>query len=88
MPANRANIAWYLDNMISAPAGVATVKTIFKSEDGILLCYGTTDISDNTVGYASGCVFIKVGQTAGADKGIYVNEGTNLLSAFAAVNTG
>lgn len=87
MAANRANIGWYLDNMIPGPAGVAIPKIIFRSEDGILLCYGTTDITDNTVGYASGCIFIKVGQTAGADKGIYVNEGTNLLSVFVAVTT-
>ena len=83
MPANRNNISWHLRNMIGAPAGVATPKTVFKTEDGITQSYGTTVPSDATTGYAEGCRFTKVDGSAGTN--LYVNEGTNESSKFVAV---
>ncbi len=83
MPANRSNISWHLHNMISAPAGVATAKTIFKTEDGITESYGTTVPTAAGIGYAEGCKFIKV--NGGAGTSLYVNEGTNESCNFVAV---
>lgn len=59
MPATRATIGWTLANMIGADAGIAAPATIFKSEDGILDCYGITVPTDGTTDphYAPGCTF-------------------------------
>jgi len=65
--------------MVPAPAGTAAVKTIFKSEDGILLCYGTT-APDALAGYAQGCIFYDINGEAGAT--LYVNEGDDTTSDF------
>ena len=54
---NRANIAYHLHSMIPAPAGESAPRVIYKSEDGILDCYGTTVPTDGTDGYAVGCIF-------------------------------
>ena len=70
-----------LHNMVPAPAGVATPRVIFKSEDGILQCYGTTVPSDGDVGYAPSCQFQKVdGSTL--DTVLYVNIGTKASANF------
>lgn len=58
--ASRGNIGRTLNDMIGAPAGDTTPKVIFKSEDGILLCYGKTVPSDTDAGYAPGCLFIHI----------------------------
>lgn len=84
MSANRGNIAWHLHNMISAPAGLAAVKTIFKSEDGILLAYGKT-VPDALADYAPGCIFIHVDGSAGGT--LYVNEGDATTSDFNTVGS-
>ena len=70
-----------LSNMISAPKGTSTPKTIFKSEDGILLCYGTTAPSDDAVGYAPGCIFLDVNGSSTTTV-VAVNIGTALLADF------
>lgn len=80
MSANRSNIGWHLHNMIGAPAGVAAQKTIFKSEDGKLITYGTTVPTDAATGYAEGCIFIKTDGSAGAQ--IYINEGSDTSCDF------
>ena len=82
MSANRSNIHWHLNNMIAAPAGIAAVKVIYKSEDGILLCYGTT-VPDALAGYAQGCIFMDINGSAGAT--VFVNEGDDTTSDFNAV---
>lgn len=66
-------MAHELHNMVAAPAGVATIQVIYRSEDGILLCYGITKPTDDTAGYAKGCLFL---HTDG-DEGdmFYINEG-------------
>jgi hypothetical protein len=65
------------ESMINAPPGNATPKIIYKSEDGILICYGTTIPTDNTAGYAPGCLFIDVDSSS-----LAVNRGTGALCNF------
>jgi len=73
MSRSRFTLAFDHHNMTPAPAGVATVQTVFKSEDGILLCYGITKPTDSVTGYATGCLFL---HTDGGDAtALYVNEG-------------
>jgi hypothetical protein len=71
------------ENMIAAPAGVATPRVIYKSQDGILLCYGTTAPS-SAAGYAPGCIFICVAGT-NTTTVLYVNVGSVVTSTFTAV---
>jgi len=78
MSRSRYTLAFDMHNMVPAPAGVATPKVIFKSEDGILRCYGTTVPSG--AGYAKGCKFIKVDGAAGEKR--WVNEGDATTAAF------
>jgi hypothetical protein len=75
-------LGYKLENMIPAPAGEATPRTIYASEDGVLLCYGTTDPGTGA-GYAPGCLFIKINGTVGTT--LYVNEGTATTADFDAV---
>lgn len=82
MSRTRYTLAFDHANMVPAPAGAASVdvpaKVIFKSEDGILLCYGTTAggsvIAANL--YAPGCIYIDV--NAGE---MFVNGTTDITSA-------
>lgn len=78
MGARRANIGYHLHNMIAAKAGIVTPYIIFKSEDGVLLCYGTT-VPTTVNTYAAGCILIKVGATADV---LYVNKGTFASPSF------
>lgn len=80
MGRDRYTLAYDHHNMVAAPAGTATVKTIFKSEDGILLAYGTTKPADSSTGYAEGCIFVVVNGSGGAVN--YVNEGSDTVSDF------
>ena len=76
MGANRANLWYHHENMIAAPAATTTTKVIWKTEDGILICSGTSAISvlqaevANT--YAPGCIYILI---SGTSSKIYINEG-------------
>ena len=71
------------ETMIAAPAGVAAPRTIYESEDGILQCYGITVPTDETVGFAIGCLFH---HTDGGDAtALYVNEGTAASCTFKAI---
>lgn len=67
---------------IPAPAGLSTPRTMYASEDGIVLCYGTAVPADAATGYAPGCEFVDV--SSGAR---YVNEGTSASADFNKVNT-
>jgi len=65
------------ETMVPGPAASATIRTIFETEDGILICYGTsahTVLEAQANVYAPGCIYIK-SLTAGSSI-IYVNEGT------------
>lgn len=78
--ASRFNIWRKLHEMIAAPAAVAaSVTIIYKSEDGILFCYGTaaTNVAPLTTVnvYAPGCIYIKV--VAGGSSIMYLNTGTS-----------
>lgn len=77
MSANRANIHWHLHNMVGGPAAKAAVQVIFKTEDGILFCYGTAahtvleaEAADT---YAPGCIYLK--HVAGGPSIMYHNIG-------------
>lgn len=74
------------ETMVPGPAGVAAPKTTWLTEDGIMDCYGTTVPTDETTGYAIGCLFRK---TDGGDgTALYVNEGTGTSCNFNAVTVG
>lgn len=74
------NISKVLNDMVAAPPGEATVKIIFKSEDGIMLCYTTSKPSDSLSGYAEGCICLIPNGSGGAV--VYVNEGSDTNSDF------
>lgn len=57
---NRANIGRRLHDMIAAPAGGSSPRVIFRSEDGVLDCYGTTVPTDGSSDYAVGCTFRQI----------------------------
>ncbi len=59
MGADRGNIAWVLSAMIAGKVGEATPRTIHKTVDGVIDCYGTTVPTEGTAGYAIGCLFHK-----------------------------
>lgn len=67
-------------NMTPAPAAVATVRTIWNTEDGIMVASGITVPTDSTTGYAEGCIFVHVDGSAGSM--LYVNEGSGTLCDF------
>lgn len=73
-------IATHLANMIPGLPGTTTPKTIFASEDGVLLAYGTVVPADASVGFSPGCLFLHV--DGGAGTALYVNEGTKASSNF------
>jgi len=76
MPADRASLAYHHDNMRAAPAGIADPQVIWKTEDGILQCYGKTVPTDATVNkYAPGCLFFHVDGSGLVDV-LYMNVGT------------
>ena len=82
MSRTRYTLAFDHHNMVPAPAGAASVsvsaKVVFKSEDGILLCYGTTAGGSVVAAdlYAPGCIYIDV--SAGK---VYANATTDITSA-------
>jgi hypothetical protein len=63
------------EEMIPAPAGVTAPRTIYKSEDGILLCYGTSQPTTAST-YAPGCILINTSTGK-----VYVNITTTFTSA-------
>ena len=75
MPANRYSLAYHHNNMVPAPAGEATVRIIWETEDGIMSAYGTTVPTDATAGYAIGCDFWHTDGSGSTAK--YVNVGTS-----------
>jgi hypothetical protein len=66
------------------PAGVATPRAVITSEDGVLLCYGTTEPTG--AGYAPGCIFIDTNASSSAF--LYINEGSATTADFKYVATG
>jgi hypothetical protein len=74
--------AFELHNMIPGPAGTDVIQVMYKSEDGVLSCYGTTVPTDVNV-FAPGCTFFKVN---GTDRNVkYINVGTFALPDFEVV---
>lgn len=83
MPADRYSLAYHHDNMIPSPAGIASPRIIWKTEDGILLAYGKTVPADEAEGYSPGCVFFHI--DGGNGTALYVNEGTYASANFNAI---
>jgi len=84
MSRTRFTLAFDHANMTPAKKGVATPKTIFKNENGILLAYGIT-LPGAVSGYAIGCIFLH--DDGGSGTSIYVNEGTATTADFNALVT-
>jgi len=85
MSRSRYTKAFDLHNMVPAPAAIAaTVQVIYKSEDGILLCYGTaaTNVAPLTTAsvYSPGCIYFKI--VAGGTSIMYLNTGTTATPAW------
>lgn len=76
------------ETMIPGAASSAVIRTMFKTEDGVIFCYGTSDVSvleAEADVYAPGCIYIK-SLTAGSSI-VYVNEGTAASPDFDAITT-
>jgi len=87
MSVNRAFLGWALDNMIAAPASSTTIRTIFKTEDGVMLCYGTpghTDLEATADVYAGGCVYLRA--LTGGGSLVYLNQGTKAVPNFVLIS--
>jgi hypothetical protein len=76
-------IAFELRNMVPGPAGHGVPQVIFKSEDGILDCYGHGYPANGTKGYATGCTHRRT--NGGNGTAIYVNEGDIDSASFKAL---
>jgi hypothetical protein len=76
-------MAFELENMVPAPAGTGVPKVIFRSEDGILDCYGHGYPSNGVKGYATGCTHRRT--NGGNGTAIYVNEGDIDSASFKAL---
>ena len=74
MSRSRYTLAFDHNNMVPAPAGSATVQTMFKSEDGVLMCWGTGTPPTTASTYAEGCLYFKVNDASGNT--LYKNYGT------------
>ncbi len=69
-------IAKVLNDMVPGPVATAVIQTIYKSESGINLCYGTGTPPTTAATYAPGCIMMII------DTGkVYVNIETTLASA-------
>ncbi len=65
------------ETMIPGSAASAVIRTMFKTEEGIIFCYGSaahTVLEAQANVYAPGCIYIK--SLAAGSSIIYVNEGT------------
>ena len=51
---------------------------------GVVLAAGTTVPSNGALGYATGCIFIKV--DGSSSTGLYINEGTESSAGFDNLN--
>lgn len=83
MSVNRAFLGRALDDMVAAPASEVLIHTIFRTEDGVMICYGTpgdTDLEDTTDIYASGCIYIR--SLVGGGSICYFNQGTKASPDF------
>ncbi len=77
MPRTRAQLAFDHHNMVPSPAPSTTVQVIWKTEKGIMYCYGTsahTDLEAEAADtYAPGCIYVKA--LAAGTSVMYINVG-------------
>ncbi len=66
------------DRMVGGPAASSVIQVIWRTEDGILFCYGTTAATSltDTDTYAPGCMYIDVNLAK-----LYVNSETDSTAA-------
>ena len=77
----RNHIAFALDTMTPATPLAVVPKCVYKTEDGIMLAYGTTVPVDTTAGYAPLCLFWDATK-------LYANTGTKASSLFLEIAPG
>ncbi len=87
MSRTRYTLAFDHHNMVPGPQPSTIVQVMYRTEEGILFCYGTsanTVLESEAAGtYAPGCIYIK-SLTAGTSV-MYINVAA--LSAVADFNT-
>lgn len=76
MSRTRYTLAFDHHNMVAAPVGSANIQTIFKTEDGITICYGTGSVPTDASTYAPGCILINTNTGK-----VYVNVETTKTNA-------
>jgi hypothetical protein len=81
--ASEFNQAFQLHNMVPGPAGTGNVQIIYRSEDGILDCYGHGYPSNGSKGFATGCTHRRT--NGGNGTALYVNEGDIDSASFKAL---
>ncbi len=79
MPRTRAQVAFDLHNMVPGPLASTTIQTIYKTEEGILICYGLSAITvlqgEAADTYAPGCIYIL--SLAAGTSIAYINVGAS-----------
>lgn len=81
MSRTRATIAFDLNNMVPGkPGKTGVVYAIYKSEDGVLQCYGIDAPPSTANVFAEGCIYHKVNATS--NDVLYVNNGTFAAPSF------
>ena len=79
MPRTRAQVAFDLHNMVSGPAASAVVQVMYRTEEGILSCYGLSAIAtleaEDADTYAPGCIYIR--SLAAGTSVAYINVGAS-----------
>ena len=77
MPRTRAQLAFDHHNMVPSPAPSTTVQVIWRTEKGIMYCYGTSEHgtleAEAADTYAPGCIYVKA--LAAGTSVMYINVG-------------
>lgn len=78
------------DRMIAGPAASSAVVVTWRTEDGIMSCYGTSAVSvlqgEPADTYSPGCLYTKV--VSGGTSIVYINTGAaGAVATFTALTT-
>ena len=83
MSRTRYTMAFDAHNMVPGPAASATVRVLWRTEDGVTDCYGTGAAPTTANTYAEGCIYRKF--VAAGVSIIYYNYGTYASPDFEAL---